>query len=139
MVSSRWFLDQHIFNFIFKIHFAPRGTTSNMTFLNTQNRPTLLSLRKTSQCSLYFNSVYCVHTQYTPYNRIIMQYLQYQQIYIKKCNIQISPSFLTLPAFYQLVCYTVLIEAMCAAIFLHETTTTVCLGNCFHTSSMVLS
>ena len=29
-------------------------------------------------------------------------------MYNKKCNIQISPSFLTLPAFYRLVCYTVL-------------------------------
>ena len=51
-------------------------------------------------------SVLCTHTQYTPY------------------------------AFYQLVCYTVLVEAMCAAIFPHKTTTTVCLGFCFHTSSM---
>ena len=29
---------------IFKIHFAPRGTTHNLTFLNTQNRPTLLHM-----------------------------------------------------------------------------------------------
>ena len=27
--------------FIFFIHFLPRGTTQNLTFLNTQNRPTL--------------------------------------------------------------------------------------------------
>ena len=26
----------------FEIHFAPRGTTHNLTFLNTQNRPTLI-------------------------------------------------------------------------------------------------
>ena len=39
-------------------------------------------------------------------------------------------------AFYQLVCYTVLVEAMWAAIFPHKTRTTVCLGFCFHTSSM---
>ena len=41
MGSSRWFLDQNIFTF-FKILFAPRVTTHNLTFLNTQNRPPLL-------------------------------------------------------------------------------------------------
>ena len=40
--------------------------------------------------------------------------------------------------FYQPVCYTVLIE-VCAAIFPHKTTTTVCLGFCFHTSSLFLA
>ena len=29
--------------YFFKIHFAPRGTTHNLTFLYTQNRPTLLT------------------------------------------------------------------------------------------------
>ena len=35
--------------------------------------------------------------------------------------------------------HAVLIEAMCAEIFPHKTTTTVCLGFCFHTSSMIRS
>ena len=64
--------------------------------------------------------------------------MENQLIYciIKNVIYKYPPSFLTLHAFYKLVCYTVLIEAMCAAIFPHKTTTTVCLGFCFHTSSM---
>ena len=60
--------------------------------------------------------------------------------YNKKCNKQISPLIFDPAActpFYKLVCYTVLIEAMCVAIFPHKTPTTVCLGFCFHTSSML--
>ena len=45
----------------------------------------------------------------------------------------------TVRLLHQLVCYTVLIEAMCAEIFPHKTTTIVCLGFCFHTSSMIRS
>ena len=44
MGCFHWFLDQNILFLFFKIPFAPRGTTSNMTFLNTQNRPTLTYL-----------------------------------------------------------------------------------------------
>ena len=64
--------------------------------------------------------------------------MENQLIYciIKNVIYKYPPSFLTLQAFYKLVCYTVLIEAMCAAIFPHKTTTTVYLGFCFHTSSM---
>ena len=55
---------------------------------------------------------------------------------LKNVIYKYPPSFLTLPAFYQLVCYTVLLEAMCVEIFPHKTTTTVCLGFFLHTSSM---
>ena len=49
MGSSRLFLDQnHFFNFL--IHFAPRGATRNLTFLNTQNWPTLLVSCPNIQC-----------------------------------------------------------------------------------------
>ena len=45
MGSSHWYLDQKYFLNYF-IHFAPRGTTHNLTFLNTQNQPTLLSVTR---------------------------------------------------------------------------------------------
>ena len=66
--------------------------------------------------------------------------MENQLIYciIKNVIYKYPPSFLTLHAFYKLVCYTVLIEAMCAAIFPQKTTMSVCLGFCFHTSSMPL-
>ena len=61
-----------------------------------------------------------------------------QLIYCKIKNViyKYPPSVLTLHAFYKLVCYTVLIKAMCVAIFPQKTMTTICLGFCFHTSSM---
>ena len=51
MGSSRWFLNQNNFFYIFFIHYAPRGTTHNLNFLNTQNRPTLL-FETISECDM---------------------------------------------------------------------------------------
>ena len=39
MGTSHWFLDQHFFKYFF--YFTRKGTTNNLPFLNTQNRPTL--------------------------------------------------------------------------------------------------
>ena len=67
MGSSRWFLDQNQFFLFFKIHYAPRGTTHNLTFLTTQNRPTLMSgdvdrlfltFLQHFLCSLFYVSTY---------------------------------------------------------------------------------
>ena len=88
-------------------------------------------------------SVLCTHTHSTiglcsSCQNATKHLMENQLIYciIKNVIYKYPPSFLTLHAFYKLVCYTVLIEAMCAAIFPQKTTTTVCLGFCFHTSSM---
>ena len=106
----------------------------------------LLEKLANAHCSLYFNSLYCVHTHThstiglcSSCQNATKHLMENQLIYciIKNVIYKYPPSFLTLHAFYKLVCYTVLIEAMCAAIFPHKTTTTVCLGFCFHTSSMV--
>ena len=47
-------------------------------------------------------------------------------------------TILTLPAFYQFVCYTVLNRSMWVAIFPQKATTTVCLGFFINPSSMPL-
>ena len=84
-----------------------------------------LSVRKTGQCSMYFNSLYCVHTHST--HRTIHRLAVFSRMprniwwkinrSIKKNVIyKYPPIFLTLPAFYPLVCYIGWIEA-CARQF----------------------
>ena len=87
------------------------------------------------------HSIHCTIGLCSIYQNAAKDLMENQLIYciIKYVIYKYPPSFLTLHAYYKLVCYTVLIEAMCAAIFPQKTTTTVCLGFCFHTSSMLLT